>query len=147
MITTRTARDTRFSGSLRSSPHRTWQSRPATGITSFIVLALFAMVAACIPTGLLAVSLDAYWGYVAATPEHGDQATANADQELFGVGLSSFLLVLFWLLMTGFAASIAAATGAPVLRTSVIVGVGLALFMGIMLFLWLTIGTVPVGAW
>lgn len=116
------------------------QPRSTAGNSSIIVLTLFAIVAAFFLTGLLALSLDAYWGYLAAIPEHGDQAAANANEELFGVGLTSFLLALLWLLVTGVAAAIAAGTELPVLRTVIVVAGGLLLVVGLFICAWLLFG-------
>lgn len=66
----------------------------------------------------------------------------NADEAEFGILLCLFLLAILWLFVTGIAAAIAAGTRLPILRTVVVVGGGLALFVGVVLFLGLTIGTV-----
>ena len=96
-------------------------------------------------SALLALSIDEYRSYSASIAEHGDTAAGNADEAMFGIQVCSFLLAILWLFVAGIAATIAASTGRPVLRTVVFVGGGFALFVGLMLFLGLTIGTVPTG--
>lgn len=124
----------------RAKSDRMVYARSMAGIGSIIVLALFAIVAAFFLTGLLALSLDGYWGYLAAIPEHGDQAAMNADEELFGVGVASFLLACLWLLVTWMAAAIAAGTELSVPRTAIVAGGGLLLVVGLYTCAWLSFG-------
>lgn len=126
-------------------PDRTTQRRSSTGISWITILAVAGLVPAFILSGLLALSIDEYQSYSASIAEHDDTAALNADEALFGIRVSSFLLAVVWLFATGIAAAIAAGTKVPVLRTVVIVGGGLAVFVGLVLFLGLTIGTTPLG--
>lgn len=110
------------------------------GIAWLIVLSLVAILVVFIPSGLLAESLDDYWRYLAAVPEHGEGAAMNADEARFGVGFSLFLLVGVGLGSVGTAAVIAAGTGLPVRRTAVAATLGFVLVTGVFLGAWLTFG-------
>lgn len=122
----------RFDGAFqrRSSTRAVW-----------VALAIAGLLPAFILTSLLALSIDEYQSYGASIAEFGGAAAANADEAAFGIQLSSVLIAFLWLFITGSAAVIAASTRLPVLRTVATVGGGLALFVGLMLFLGLTIGT------
>ena len=122
----------------------TTQRRSSVGIV-WGSLAIAGLVPAFILSGLLALNIDEYQNYSASVAEYGDTAASNADEAKFGIQICSFLLTILWLLITGIAAAIAAKRHLPVLRTALFVGGGLALFVGLMLFLGLTIGTVPIG--
>ncbi|MCD2444152.1 hypothetical protein LQ757_17850 [Agromyces sp. SYSU K20354] len=126
-------------------PDRTNQRRSSTGIRWIIILAVAGLVPAFFLSVLLALSIDEYQSYSAAAAEYGDTAALHADEALFGIQIGSFLLAVVWLLVTGIAAAIAARTTLPVVRTVLFVGGGLALGVGLVLSLGLTIGTIPLG--
>lgn len=125
---------------------RTTQRRSSTGIRWITTLAVAGLVPAFFLSGLLALSIDEYQNYSASSTEYGDTAALHADEALFEIRVGSFLLGVVWLFVMGIAAAIAAGTKLPVLRTVLIVGGGgLAVFVGLLLFLGLTIGTTPLG--
>lgn len=126
-------------------PGRSHPSGSASGIRSIAFVAVAGIVAAFIPTGLLALNIDEYRRYSAATQEHGALAAAHADEALFGLGVSAVLLTVVWLLVIGIAATIAAGSRLPVIRTVGVVGGGLLLLIGAALCLGVTVGTVPIG--
>lgn len=119
---------------------RTIQRGPSTSV-GWVILVVAGLVPAFILSGLLALSIDEYQSYSASIAEYGDTAALNADEAKFGIQICSFLLAILWLFVTGIAAVIAARTRLPVLRTVVFVGGGLALLVGLVLLLGLTIGT------
>lgn len=92
-------------------------------------------------TMLLALNIDEYQSYSASIAEYGDTAASNADEAALGIQIFSFLLAILWLIVTGIAAAMAAASRRPAIRTTVFVGGGFALAVGLLLFLGLTVGT------
>ena len=117
------------------------QQSSTSGTGWLIVLAFVSIFAAFYLSGLLALSMDEHWGYVVAYQENGDrQAAMNADEELFGVGFASFLLVVLWLAVTGTAFAVAVGTGLPVLRTTVTASIGFVVIAGVFLCGWLLFG-------
>ncbi|RZU66985.1 hypothetical protein EV379_3360 [Microterricola gilva] len=119
---------------------RTTRRKSSAG--GWIILVVAGLVPAFYLTMLLALNIDEYQSYRAAIAEYGDTAASNADEAALGIQLCSLLLAILWLFVTGIAAAMAAATRLPVIRTTVFIGGGLALFVGLMLFLGLTFGTV-----
>jgi len=117
------------------------QKSSTSGTGWLIVLAFVSILATFYLSGLLALSLDEHWGYVAAYQEIGDrQAAMNADEELSGVGFASFLLVVLWLAVTGTAFAVAVGTGLKVLRTTATSSVGFVVIAGVFLYAWLLFG-------
>lgn len=121
---------------------RTTRRVPSIGVRWIVILVVAGLASAFYLSMMLALSIDEYQRYSASIAEYGDIALMNADEAEFGIQLCLFLLAILWLFVTGIAAAIAAGTRLPILRTVVIVGGGLALFVGVALFLGLTIGTV-----
>ena len=121
---------------------RATQLGPKTGVAGIIILGVAGLALAFYPSILLALSIDEYQRYSASIVEYGDIASLNAGEAEFGIYLFGFLLAILWLFVTGIAAAIAAGARLPVLRTALTVGAGLAVFVGVMLFLGLTIWTV-----
>lgn len=114
------------------------QKSSTWGTGWLLVLAFVSIFATFFLSALLALSLDEYWGYIAAFQENGErQAAMNADEELFGVGFASFLLVVLWLAVTGTAFAIAIGTGLPVLRTTVTASIVFVVIAGVFLCAWL----------
>jgi hypothetical protein len=115
--------------------------RATGGLVSILALVILALVPAFYIAVLLSLSIDGYRSYTDASIQPGDNAALNAGEERLGIVLASFALVLMWLIVTGIAAAIAAATGWPVVRTVVYVGGGLALAVGAVVVAGLTVGT------
>ena len=117
----------------------TARRRPSIGVAWIIIVVVAGLVSAFYVSILLALSIDEYQRYSASIAEYGTIASLNAGEAQFGIYLSAFVLALLWVLVTGIAAAIAAGTRLPILRTVVVVGGVLVLFVGIVLVLGLTI--------
>jgi hypothetical protein len=115
---------------------------PSIGVAGIIILSVAGLALTFYLSILLALSIDEYQRYSASIAEYGDIAALNAGEAEFGIYLCGFLLVILWLLVTGIAAAIAAGARLPILRTAVVVGAGLAVFVGVVLVLGLTVWTV-----
>jgi hypothetical protein len=121
---------------------RTTRRGPSIGFAWIVILVVAGLASAFYLSILLALSIDEHQRYSASIAEYGDTASMNAGEAEFGIQLCIFLLAILWLFVTGIAAAIAAGTRLSILRTVVAVGGGLALFVGVVVFLGLTIGTV-----
>lgn len=109
-------------------------------VTSVLAAAL-ALLPLFFVTGLLAQSIVEYQSYTASIAEFGDTAAMNAEEERGNIVMASLVLAGLWFFLTGLAVAYSAMTKGRVLQTAVRVGGGVAVVVGVMLLVWLTVGT------